>query len=280
MDPSINSAGPADPRSWNRYAYTRGDPVNRIDPSGLADFSVTGYCYGCSDDGDGDGSKDNAGQDMQVVNITLDPLEGGGPISAYPKCNPGDSASEEVDLTFIANNYSGAMTAANTIQADLHGINSNLTIDTSALAVTLLQWSASETGTASGWGTAYLLTTQHNYFGAQVGAAGSIPCIGNQYVAGSTNACFPPSMSFSDELAAVLSGVPHTPSNPNPNNLSYLSPLLATLVSNPSAGTATIIQAIADAGWNARSSYGSGVARANVQGRLDCLKQNYPITFK
>ena len=47
-DPYRASGGPADPASWNRYAYTRGDPVNRYDPAGLADFSVTGYCYGCS----------------------------------------------------------------------------------------------------------------------------------------------------------------------------------------------------------------------------------------
>jgi RHS repeat-associated protein len=37
-----NSGGPGDPRdplSWNRYAYTRGDPVNRYDPAGLDDCS-------------------------------------------------------------------------------------------------------------------------------------------------------------------------------------------------------------------------------------------------
>src|ERR1035438_7870539 len=31
-DPYMASGGPADPRSWNRYAYTRGDPINRKDP--------------------------------------------------------------------------------------------------------------------------------------------------------------------------------------------------------------------------------------------------------
>jgi RHS repeat-associated protein len=36
-DPYINSAGTADPASWNRYAYTRNDPVNRVDLSGLED---------------------------------------------------------------------------------------------------------------------------------------------------------------------------------------------------------------------------------------------------
>ena len=36
-DPYAASGGPADPQSWNRYAYTRGDPVNRFDGSGLSD---------------------------------------------------------------------------------------------------------------------------------------------------------------------------------------------------------------------------------------------------
>ena len=37
-DPYVASGGPADPGSWNRYAYTRGDPVNRYDPQGLYDY--------------------------------------------------------------------------------------------------------------------------------------------------------------------------------------------------------------------------------------------------
>jgi RHS repeat-associated protein len=49
-DPYRNSAGAGDPGSWNRYAYTRNDPVNRVDPFGLddctpsagVDFCVTG----------------------------------------------------------------------------------------------------------------------------------------------------------------------------------------------------------------------------------------------
>src|SRR5277367_485865 len=36
-DPYMASGGPADPGSWNRYAYTRGDPVNRRDVLGLQD---------------------------------------------------------------------------------------------------------------------------------------------------------------------------------------------------------------------------------------------------
>jgi RHS repeat-associated protein len=44
-DPSHSSAGRTDPGSWNRYAYTRGDPVNRLDPDGLADFSIDVYAF-------------------------------------------------------------------------------------------------------------------------------------------------------------------------------------------------------------------------------------------
>jgi RHS repeat-associated protein len=36
-DPYVASGGPGDPGSWNRYSYTRGDPINRLDPSGLSD---------------------------------------------------------------------------------------------------------------------------------------------------------------------------------------------------------------------------------------------------
>jgi RHS repeat-associated protein len=39
-DPSQASGGPADPQSWNRYAYTRGDPVNRFDPWGTDDCAA------------------------------------------------------------------------------------------------------------------------------------------------------------------------------------------------------------------------------------------------
>jgi RHS repeat-associated protein len=37
-DPYMASGGPSDPGSWNRHAYTRGDPVNRLDPQGLEDL--------------------------------------------------------------------------------------------------------------------------------------------------------------------------------------------------------------------------------------------------
>ncbi|MBK9169624.1 MAG: hypothetical protein IPM24_19465 [Bryobacterales bacterium] len=34
-DPYLATGGPAEPGSWNRYAYVEGDPVNKVDPTGL-----------------------------------------------------------------------------------------------------------------------------------------------------------------------------------------------------------------------------------------------------
>jgi RHS repeat-associated protein len=58
-DPYASNSGgagdPSGPQSWNKYAYTRGDPVNRVDPAGMqdcaADFCVTGYGLGDSEFG-------------------------------------------------------------------------------------------------------------------------------------------------------------------------------------------------------------------------------------
>ena len=41
-DPYLASGGPADPQSWNRYAYVENDPVNFNDPSGLEAINI-GY---------------------------------------------------------------------------------------------------------------------------------------------------------------------------------------------------------------------------------------------
>ena len=54
-DPYTASGGPVDPGSWNRYAYTVGDPVNRLDPTGLD------YCEGDNCDGGGGGGYDPTG---------------------------------------------------------------------------------------------------------------------------------------------------------------------------------------------------------------------------
>jgi hypothetical protein len=57
-DTSGSSGHPSDPQTWNRYAYTGGDPVNRLDPSGLdfTDPTSSGGLQGCMEAGDYDAS--------------------------------------------------------------------------------------------------------------------------------------------------------------------------------------------------------------------------------
>jgi RHS repeat-associated protein len=54
-DPSRASGGPKDPGSWNRYSYTRGDPINRADPRGMDDCDpdACGWSWGDSFDMNG-----------------------------------------------------------------------------------------------------------------------------------------------------------------------------------------------------------------------------------
>jgi RHS repeat-associated protein len=70
-DRSWSGARLGDPRSWNRYLYVSGDPVNRKDPSGLC-IDCKSDDDGCLDgvtclfgdgggDGDGDGGSDGGG---------------------------------------------------------------------------------------------------------------------------------------------------------------------------------------------------------------------------
>ncbi|HXG67171.1 MAG TPA: RHS repeat-associated core domain-containing protein, partial [Blastocatellia bacterium] len=48
VDPYKGSCGADDPQSWNRYSYTRNDPVNRIDPLGLDDtLPEPFFCTNC-----------------------------------------------------------------------------------------------------------------------------------------------------------------------------------------------------------------------------------------
>jgi RHS repeat-associated protein len=43
-DPYQASGGPADPQSWNRYAYVQNDPVNYNDPEGLCKCPAGSFC--------------------------------------------------------------------------------------------------------------------------------------------------------------------------------------------------------------------------------------------
>ncbi len=90
-DPYRASGDASDPASWNRYAYTRGDPVGRIDPNGLQDCTPkTDGTYNCggvtgtSTSGSGNGSGgDLGGSDGMQVENSGDLSSGGGYSDEY-----------------------------------------------------------------------------------------------------------------------------------------------------------------------------------------------------
>ena len=68
-----NTGGPgdsSDPGSWNRYAYTRGDPVNRFDPAG-------------TDDSDAGDSSDDCGAGWETDASLSGPCEVPNPYGGY-----------------------------------------------------------------------------------------------------------------------------------------------------------------------------------------------------
>ena len=82
-DPYQASGGPSSPASWNRYSYTRGDPVNRIDRAGTCDTDPdsglgssflldtgSGTEGGCDNDYTGIGS---SAQTCLAVGLAFDP---------------------------------------------------------------------------------------------------------------------------------------------------------------------------------------------------------------
>ena len=63
VDPGgMATANPADPGSWNRYAYTQGDPINSTDRHGLF------MCVGCGDDSGDDGDDGDDGSELCAAN--------------------------------------------------------------------------------------------------------------------------------------------------------------------------------------------------------------------
>ena len=84
-DPSSSSAGPSNPQSWNRYAYTSGDPVNFHDPGGLMESPVCDFdgnedpsCFGGGDGNSGfcDASQEDCGDPCVSAEGTPSPGPG------------------------------------------------------------------------------------------------------------------------------------------------------------------------------------------------------------
>jgi len=80
-DPYMASVGAGDPGSWNRYAYTRGDPINRKDPRGTCDQSADDdksvTVCGDDDDDDNTGGPGGGGGSSNPTQQTPGPGGGG-----------------------------------------------------------------------------------------------------------------------------------------------------------------------------------------------------------
>ena len=120
-DPYKGGGGAGDPGSWNRYSYTRNDPVNRYDPQGTADFYATGTCGPeCGDlfdsrSGSGGGG---APDQMQIVNDTVQNVDTQG--------GSGGSGSSPIAIRL----YSTTSNQAIFVQNSLSWIQSAIKMDT------------------------------------------------------------------------------------------------------------------------------------------------------
>jgi RHS repeat-associated protein len=264
-DPYVNSAGLGDPGSWNRYAYVRNDPVNRLDPAGRWDCVV----------GEGEYAETTDCEEFDVPGVPGMPTTGHPSPPAtteFPDCNPKFDPVVENKLNFIVANYATALAEANVIAKDVAS-----PIDTVSLAAMFVAWSARE----SYYGMFPQNIAENNYFGAQdpPNKAGwwngtTVTCVrdNNPIPVNSQNACFPPGMTWGQELSAILG------STSGKTGLSYLDALEGGLKSNPTEGAAAALQSIAANGFNVNANYGTDIMNnKNWNSLLNCLKSEGDI---
>jgi RHS repeat-associated protein len=259
-DPYQSNVGgpgdPSDPGSWNKYAYTRGDPVNRKDPWGLDDENGDN-----PDGGDGGGNPGPApqgGRSPQPAPVRSNFN------SAFPPCNKTDNQGVENELNFIVNNYATAASAAQTVDS---AFNTNIT------ASLILAWAGQE----STWGTNnpfngedYNQATGANWFDQAT-------CPAN---ANTKWACF---SSFQNStLSAFFSPFLVTYTAANGQTFTHAS--AGFILSDQLAQGATLAAAFqmvasgqgATGGWDHNNTaYGTNVQKTlnGLGGHLDCLKK-------
>jgi RHS repeat-associated protein len=262
----IATANPRNPGSWNRYAYTNGDPANYYDPAGTDDINA-----GCAafDEAFCEGSTLESNDPMNtgvmappgLVNVQCSAMYGlgwefGGGVAVAACTTSWEQYDELVDgppncesnftdseLDFVAVNYDAAVSLGG--QA---GVPQDW----------ILAWSANE----SNWGTSTLATKQGNYFGWHGGGniqcpPGSNPiegCFSSYYQSGYT-ALFSLQQFF---RYGGLVGVP-------------AGWILANQY-NSGASAAQAFQALASAGYNRNSSYGATIAGQTWLGTVDAAE--------
>jgi hypothetical protein len=275
--PDRGGASPGNPTSWNRYAYVNGDPVNLRDPRGnipcatdpglFDDSGNPGDTYYPPCPYQEDGGDENC---VGMPGTQFGDLYLPGPDAAClveandqqpPPPPPCTSRFAGYEVTFVQADYRGAANVA----------SQYTTSDAGTLAVAFLDWGAWE----SGWDTKPLGTVNHNFFGMHPGSWGGLasPSCPPGAVLGA--ACFPAGTNYQAELTAALAGgTGASKINPNPNHLSYGQDIAQVLTSNPSAGAAVLLQAIANGGWNASKTYGTTLDQnsGTIQNIINCLQ--------
>jgi RHS repeat-associated protein len=168
-DPSQNSAGPNDPGSWNRFTYTRGDPANHADPTGLSDCGTGDPLAPLCDIADpSTGANTGPNLDQPCSDVSLGYAPSPAPYPA-PYCQvpaeapppptpkPPDciDAFPAYEVNYVVSNFGSA---------------NNLGFRAGVPGSWILAWGALE----SFWGTKGVVTTNNNFFGWR--GSGNVLC--------------------------------------------------------------------------------------------------------
>jgi RHS repeat-associated protein len=192
-------ARPGSPGSWNRYAYTRGDPVNRVDRRGLDD------CSADKSDDDGDNDCDDDDGDIGGSGVTFyddvyastqyeyfvtifDPVStvgqngggggGGTTFAAAKSAFQGDAktiANKKNFKTPCNNDFAALGTSAAAVQADA----ANLDIENGAGSTSLQASLYANTAVAGNAATQFGNQTIGQFFSTNPGVAAEAQLNGN-----------------------------------------------------------------------------------------------------
>jgi len=165
---SVNN--PSDPGSWNRYAYTRGDPINRNDSRGMDDCPIYGFATGSGCD---DGTDDPCDPDSAAFNPLM--CQQGSspdqpPDNPVPQVNCQQQLENTIDNLLINKGPGG--TPSPLIAYDAWFVALGLQDNINPLLLVAVA------GNESTWGTSHLAKADNNLFGVMSchRANGQIAC--------------------------------------------------------------------------------------------------------